>query len=708
MLHAALLMAWQSPTQDVHLLATTLEQAVVQLGQIFKSPMSVGTSLKDKVILIDAAKVTEQEVRDRIAQVLNATWSRKDNRWFLSKEEAQKREDAAKQYSYRLQNLTKLIEARTKAPESTGSMNSTTAQQIRSRLENEQKQRMTKGGFSLTNSTSSNYGTPNQRFLTRILQKVGAQQLARVEPGKRAVFASIPNQMQYPLGINLDDESSKASSEQQVWAQSRPQSSSDGSIAKGMVFVTRLDGGFNSSSRVFSYNSSEAMSEAEWPEQVSNILLAVYCSTDGNYSITVKVIPRSNTGAPFTATAHTYETEEPANLQTPPTDPATKPFVLSPEATAFQKMFFGYGKQTDPIASQLVDQFARTSERDPLSYGLSEAMIYDAHRMKRNVIAALDDSQMSIQNPLFLAAWSASPLSPGVSRKVAIDDSWIVVRNDPFAEPNIPRKAIQRAIQDSRTTGFFELASQASLAGLRPRSESRPSTIQMPQAYVKRTESMIQNEDDALKCYAYLSQSEFGQAMSPRGIAYGQLNGTMQNHLFACLYFNFMPRFSVFKAVPGQGLPFYAFSEPTLMAPNGISPNARFYVTVTKQNLIKDESTSNTKFGTMDARTWGMIKYNSEHPQEYNKNFPTIEKNRPLSRVTQTTYQFNLEVNDSCTWSASAADSKPIPGSSFTIDNMPPDIKAEFEAGYNQSSQVISKPRVTIGEKGQQKNPPPR
>ena len=688
-------LAHQSIQKDVHILGTTLDKAVVQLGRIFGSPMDCSNLIKDKVILIDAFGVTESEIRDQVAKTVNATWEKKETGWHLTKTANQQRGDLAYLESIRLRMLKKTIDLRASTDGSKAAFTKAFATQTFQQLRNEEKNG-SNNHMDPPGPTAAGYGLPNQRFMSAFLQKFGMNRIAAIPNGHRAVFALNPNAMQMPLGVDIRKEIDQFNTEQSTWERMEQELSKDqeGAAKTTDILQGGLPRGFYSG-REQSFTSSYT----RMPTNPSNVLFTVFCTSDGSYSMKLIGVPSVANEPAFTVAASSFEGIFAGMTQQdfePKIDPA---FKLSQAASDFEA-FFTRDMSQIPEARRAADlnEFADPTHHDPLSYGLSEAFIYDARKSKHNLVALLEDSNLNIFQPLFGDMWLNERFAWLFADFVFHDDKWIRIGNIPGGEPNFPRADLRNIIRRVRANGRVNLEDRAAIASLRPRTNA-VSYIEGMLAKFVSTPTEDGGEDDALKCIGMLNESERAQAFSPNGMRFSQLNTRLQRHLFECSYYNEQNRLS---AIGQKNLRIeqWVRDEPTLLAPNGILGEAVFKITENRQDQIKAADSQNSIGLLTDAKGWGSTKYQMEHPEFYKGSNFTFDLKTRLSRVTVTSYTFSLIVTPEYQWTSNLQTVVPVSGAPFTIDQIPEDMKADFEAGYKESAEFNKKQQERKNKNG--------
>ena len=687
----------QAVLKDVHILATPLEKAVDQIAKIYNSPMDISPVFKGQVVLIEATQVPESDVRNQIARTVNGTWEKKESGWHLTKTSKQRREDEQKLAAMRTRFLKKTFEVRadtegTKA-EYTKAFATQSFNQFRNEAKNQDPNAMSPPGPS-----AAGYGLPNQRFMTKFLLRFGLERIASIPNGHRAVFAFKPNQMQQQLGLDLSKEIDAFTAEQALWAKTMEEMSKD---QESQAKTTHNNSGEARVAMAVSSDDDDSYnySYRTMPSNLANILFTVFCNYEGIYSLKLVALPTDPKEPYFSVSATTFEGAF-AGMEAPDFQMKEDPdFKLTQTSADFRTFFEGRG---EPIPENRraasIEKFADTVNNDPLSFGLSEAMIFDARKTKHNIMAILSDQSLNIFFPMFADTWFNPKFIAMMGDFVTHDEKWIRVSSAPFMEPSFPRVDLKRIIARVRANGQVNIEDRAAIAALRPRTNG----VSYIERFLDRFAASATEEgaeDDALKCLGMMNESERNLALSANGVPYGQLNAKLQKHLFECAYFNEHNRLWPSKTnLPT--VPSFASQEPTLLAPNGVLANAIFFIKEDKVVQIKDEDGPGSIGLMTDAKGWGNTKYQLDHPEDYpGANF-TFDQSRKLSRMTVTTYTMKLKVTPQSEWSSTIQNVRPAGGTSFTIKTFPDDLKADFDAGFKQSEEYAKKRRDQLKKNG--------
>ncbi|MEI8281313.1 MAG: hypothetical protein WCG75_02810 [Armatimonadota bacterium] len=673
----------QTVLKDIHIVAAPLEKVVSQLGSIFHSSMDVSILLQTKIVLIDATQVSESEVRDQIAKTTNATWEKKGETWHLTKTAKQQREDEDKAAGMRARFLRKTLEIRQKALKEKPELTSTSAAQMYHQLNSEEEQaQKNHDQMGRPGPSPAGYGLPNQRFMSRFLLKFGFDRIAAVPNGHRAVFCMSPNAMQSKMGIDLSDVVAKYRSEQAIWIKAVTPLETD---KEGKASSNGERTMYARSSDSFGYGLESSF--GSMPPELKDILFTVYCSQDGGYQFRLVGIPQGD--APnimYDIKATSYEGAfagmEGSDFETKPVEG----FKLSQESEDFKNFRENQiAKISESRRATVIEKLADPVKRDPLSYALTESLVFDMRRYNHNIVAVVGDSQVNIAEPMFADLVFKPKFSEIIQDFFAKDDKWVRMTEAPFSEPNIPRSELKRLIANVRANKKVSLWDRAAIASFRPRTNTYSYIECMLDSFAGTVHEGY-NDADALKLIGLMSESERLAATGPNGIPFSQLNTPARQHLFECCYYNQDNR--IWFVTPNKRPQSNAIAtEPTYLSPTGIPGTATLKITERNLEKIKEPDGQGSQNIANDANGWGQILYQVDHPEEFPGNPLKFDKTRKLFRIKITQYDFKLRMNADCEWQSSLTNADRIDNTTFTVGSLPDDMQADFDGGYKQMAE---------------------
>ena len=574
--------------------------------------------------------------------------------------------------------LKKTFQVRKKSLDEKPELTTTAAQQMFHRMKNEADQdakngnRMRKPGPSV-----AGYGIPNQRFLSRFLLTFGLDRIAAIPNGHRQVFALHPNAMQSEMGVDISDIITKYRAEQDLWRKSvQPILEDKEGLGKG-----------SEQERMAAYESlGDELNKSfgGLPLELRDILFTVYCSEDGAYDLKIIGLPKGKSDhISYDVSGTSFEGAF-ADLDS--SDFVEKPiegFRLSDEAEDFKNFYSSeFSKIPDPRKASFMAKVSDPVKKDPLAYAYSESQAFIAQHTKHNVVAMVGDEQMNQFEPAMISFLFSPRFKDILQDFASVDEKWIRMFEFPFSQPNYPRSDLKRLISNVKANKRVGLYDRAAIAATQNRTRSSSQIESLLERFAP-SDQRGNYDLDALKIIGLLSESERNAAFGETGIRYAQLNQALQRHLFECCYFNSYNKLT-FIDVGHQPL-----SEneagPTFLAPFGITPDARFKVVVSKRGLIQASTSLNQDLLSLSARGWGALKYQSEHPEEFEDSNLKIDSKASFRRILETTYLFELRLSTKIVWTTALKDIGLSDGASFTINNFPEDLKRDFQLGYENT-----------------------
>ncbi len=655
---------YQGQTADIHLKAMPLERALDQLVEIYHTPMTLSNLLKDKIVLIEASQVTLDEVKKQIALAVDASWEMKDSGWHLGQDTKQQKASDERSQKFRKSVMQKTIELRKTTPASSAPYNEAFAAQSYNQSQQTQSFIFAAG--------PSLYGLPEQRLMTRFLVKFGAERISAVEPGKRVVYALQPNAMQKPIGFSFDQELADFRKENDIWGRVQTKLRAENDAALKGSQQGRLLGTGNISPGI--------------PDEVGNVYFSIYADASGLDELSLTVVSKSPSTMFFATSATSMESifskmGEEDFSSTPKTD-----FQLSQEAENFRSIL---SRETSKLSPQAISIFLDPTKNDPLSYGLSESLAYDANRLKKNIIALVGDTSMSVSSPTITSSYFDQRFIKELDGIVVEDGSWIRFNSLPLEGPTFPRGDLKRFIANSYRTGSFTIEDYAGIAA---RSERRrePAAIRNLVSSFAKPDRVEGANFDVARCLGLLEPGEQNQAMSRTGIRYGALNAKLRQHLAECVFDNPSCSLIISPKSPKIHETFPSI-EPTLLVPAGIPSQAIFQIEREAHSSIRVITKDQPEGVSMTAFGWGQVKYANEHPDQMSEYSFPVDLDAPAYRDTQYTFLFHLYINEDCQWINSLERTVKSNDQPFSLRNLPQEFRSDYEAGYQAAAKEAKK-----------------
>jgi hypothetical protein len=649
-------LVYQTVLKDVHLVATPVPKALEIIGRQYQTTLNTSPLFNNKVIVVEANQVSFDDVRDQIAKAVDGVWETKDGHWYLSQPPKLQEMEERRRQSFTEKMLQIMLEVRLKNIGSTARFTREFAEVTLAQTDSLNKS----DSFNISPST---YSKPEDRLMTRFLKKFGIARIASVPSGHRVVFASKPNQMQLQIGFDFQEDLDQYLREEELWNQ--------------VVRMKRKSG-----------DSEEASgSQSGTANSAGNVLFIVSSQNMGQINLTLVGLTSDNKTPIFEVNGNSIDGILSSLSSEDLSGTKSNDVQLSQESVEFQKFLMHEGFQaTKKMPPGFLDLFSDPVSRDPLAYARSEYIAFEAKKRKKNFVALVDDSEIFRVDSNTMELLLSNKLAWLLDDFVIFDEKWIRIRPALWVNETFPRKELRRFIQEVKQSKIYGLDTRAQVAALGKEGLDMPDVDSLIGAFAT-TKDFVQADYEGLRTYGLMSSSEWAQAASLRGIPFSQLNPRLQQHIFnSCFYHrsSIRPVFS-----EKDNFDSFVFGEPTFLAPNGIPNDALFRTATNQMELIKqaDEEVNGeiTEGQVLTARQWGAMKYSLEHdPKEERFDFNLKAK---LTRFVMQTTTFRLAINPRCLWENEVSRGEPIPSKPFTFENLPDDIKREFDAGYREAAQ---------------------
>lgn len=197
--------------KDVRLGAVSVPQAIKQLEQIYAVDLNASGTVKDDVIFLSASGVTFAEIREKIAQVLNAEWRSEGETWTLIRLGATERAEWDKYYSDSAKLVKAALAKSLKKAEGQEPFSEATASAMFGQM---REGRMNGGsGFDPQKLIES---LPGGKSTVQVLNMIPASEIAKIPVGARAVFSTRPSRVQGAIPGNVMPIATKLVAESQI------------------------------------------------------------------------------------------------------------------------------------------------------------------------------------------------------------------------------------------------------------------------------------------------------------------------------------------------------------------------------------------------------------------------------------------------------------------------------------------------------------
>lgn len=612
--------SWADPV-DVAIPAMPLEKAVRLLSQSLGQRLEVSRELASEVVLVRASGVEPNELLDRIAQTLGASWREDGSRRTLVLTDAQRREQREAELAWwerateaAIRRLSEplakhptfdadAIEAARQAGRTPTSPGGTFSPMAMAQL-----------GRSLF---EGNPASPTGRAIARLAALIGPKALAAIGDGERVVFSTRPNSMQRALPSGSLPVLNQLIAEQSKWAEANNAVNDEGGMQ-------RLLGALLGGSR-----GPVAGASAKAVLSVQKQRL-----TDG-YEFRLTLLDQEGRETFSDGLTMLLETSPLNLLDSLGAAPAQGEEIrLSALSGKLLTVLRGISAAAmgGPVSASMDEEVAaalrRPDEYEPLSFFHGEAFDAVARAYGRNLVACIPDAAFSAS--LFLlpgqkltAESFLKSLQDLKVMDIRSDDRWIVCRpTRPWAVrlQRQDRGALASLIRAVRSDGTLRLSDLAAYALNNPPLMESPvaslyGTLSLPG--VMANPSALQW--DLLRFYGSMTASQREMAWSGAEIPFRSLTPNQRAMVWRMVY---LPGFLGLSGLrlQGQGAanPFAALrQEPTELLPNGIPNAAVLRVAVQRSPVVVNGGESGAGlrlFSALGPEELGAMQHLREDP----------------------------------------------------------------------------------------------
>lgn len=646
---------------------TPISKALNQIGAKCGFRANLGRGVEDSIVLISASQVTADDLRKQIERTLNASFELREGTYTLTKSSKQLAEDNEISLNINRRTLKMTLDKRRESLKLIPVLDRAALVAL------EKKRKDSKA------SPIIDLQTPTNRFASRILLSLALNSLSDLPRYQRVVYSTSPNRMQKPLRINIEEAikmfESEAIAYQQFFeeeAKKQTRSNSEAAATQPRAAMV-MDG-----------NTSLTVPPRSG---ISAVLLAVDSIESMGVNLSVRLVPKNPAEGSGVVEIRNYEgmfaDMKESDFETPP-PPET--FKLSEASLAFQK--FKTRQQPKSTDEKWLDRFADVTQYDPLSYGLSESIIFEAKQLKKNVIAVLREQNLNIDEPIWLSMVRSPVFNLTLPELVYEDSNWICVRKSPDDEITTPRPVLKKLIEDVRTKKEVTLETRAKFASIQPRTNTVSYVERLLEHFAPSDIRESNADRDVLILWNLMTLSEKQAAQRPEGVLITSLSEPVKRHLYACAYFNHSSRLYPRN---WQTAPPTKAQEPTLAAPEGFLPSSTLKITKETAKLIKQTDTLESGGLLTDAKGWGSTLFQIEHPELYRGSNFRMDDASPLFAVTADILKVEFTMSPDFFWSGEVKEVKKTDAKTFTIRDIPDEFKADFKIGYEEAKKAMSK-----------------
>ncbi len=666
----------------------------VKLAGVLGEPVQVAKSLWPTTLMVTSPSATVSEVQTQIAKATNATWSKRGGVWYLEQTPEQIKADERIYRLERLQSIQRLIDHNRKQMQA---LKPFTAEHARNLYE-EMRDFSKVYGASDNERASKRINeleqeSPPSRLNRRVLLALDAETLASVKPRERKVFSTNPTPMQSPMPGEVSKVIAQYVDEQNLWAS-----------VTGEQPVVNVNG--EGLGIEFGANVEPIT------QPVGTVLLTVDGDQDDTFLFRLSVFDKTGKFMLETeSSSWDLLMEEDFIPVTGEEEKVSASVPLPPESRALVTILPGlksaaqaWSKVTEPMLAL----WRKPVTRDPLSYYVGGFLAAEAKTRRKSLVAVVPDTYMEQFNYGYIATIETyqrrnPSLNWLVDAEVKEDGTWIQFRP---SNPLRIRKAYQdRAVlQEELAMGARldppTLEEEAELAlkkGLNGELSGFQSLAYALRANPLQSGNMLNH----LRVYAAMTQPGRTAAYQKGGVPLSRLPKAVQDEIHRLVYNGDPYSISIDdptagdsdeeNAEPNPKLELFwngIFREPTVSMPRGIPLNTTIAFEVETSYLIQ---TAPNPIGRRQGELVGATDlaertYMAAHP----KMFPwmkdtamvlnTSKMRLILSRLIKITYNFQNGFRTIGT----LQELRPMANKTFTLENLPPEIKEEFVKAQNE------------------------
>ena len=211
----------QQPKVTLELRAARLENAAPVLAQTLGlNSLVVGRTLLNDVILVKCKDVLPQELEDKIAKALNATWEQRPDGWLLAQTPDQIVQDRSVYNSERLKKFTLFVGRIQKRAEKLPEFNEATCKKLQQSIIALTKVERTDDNGELLDKRLSEIDSnnPTERLGLQIARRITPQMFMKLSKDRpKVVYCNRPTAMQIAIPFPVDDLLNQVIREQNLW-----------------------------------------------------------------------------------------------------------------------------------------------------------------------------------------------------------------------------------------------------------------------------------------------------------------------------------------------------------------------------------------------------------------------------------------------------------------------------------------------------------
>ncbi|MEI7576795.1 MAG: hypothetical protein WCK51_07875 [Armatimonadota bacterium] len=680
--------------------ATRLENLAPLLSKAIGEPIVIGTPLLNDTLTISVRDVTKAELMKKIAQVANATWSKKESFLLFEQSSDQIRAEQAYAQTEKLRRVTTGIENAKKRVAKMISFDENEAKAIKREIDAiaQTKPRGGEGEYD-----EQYYGRinrldargPYSRFVKRLVTRLNPQMAMLVSKNnRRVVFSNNPTGQQQRLNIKLDDIWAQLVNEQAVWSD----------VTKGAPIRSSRD------TEYISYGFSRLASTVSQANPRIPTIQIKFATDSLEQSLNAQISIFDDKGRQITSDYQSLDGEPEQDSEEAvkaSEDARKKPkdkIVLSPEAEEYRKfMFERRGGKRGPIPKTLLEKLLNPEKFE--ANGQYQLENFRSFAGTKNLIVYNLGSYGDYMEQVdFLR-------NPYYRRVLEIEESekWFTLNlKDRLATRTmmIDPKLIGPMIRLAVTRDCGTIEEQADFAAKMPDNESMGWMLQERINRVRPYDLPIYNDRAGLRLFAFADPKLKKLIFSGKSVPLDQFDARFQREMFKSVFWadwsNWNFDYSAFQKPDGSYNSEFnelqnqvwggILQEPTNMCPDGLTGKMMVKGTESNSEVLLADPEANSSFQQvrqLDPNYLGQLLFQQKNPTKYpwaNQPYDRFDKNS-LRLVSQRSISLELTVRKGISKSFSLNEMHVADQKIYTLDTLPEGVKKKVEEGYKQAEE---------------------
>lgn len=448
--HPSIALEFETPVESLGL-------AVAQLAKATGHKLQASPKIAHEIVFVRAKGVTAQDLKARLAAVLDAEWTKEGETEYLGRSAALDRKVWADHVATRRRYVDEELSRLKKELETpfdpknlaTGLQNLPLAEEVR---------RDPIASRARTEREKALYGSsPAARLLKRLLLACKADDLAAVGPYERAVFTTNPTRMQRGFDPRAVQAAWAAfSAEQQAWVDT----------AAATNFKEEREGRTVSDPRAQTWIR---------PESTDFQLNVIRGDMAALFMVNLMGMGQAGERSVLTQLVCADPSRKYLDSQIAPPEPKSDdPFVpLSRDAEEFYQRLYSSmrGAVVEPLSPRLKEIWLDPMTFEPLELAVGDLLRAVAESEKHNVIASLPDLSMgvsmAVNNGKLKLSEGLTALNQGVGVQVRRESGWTVFTPDDRYEAATaftPRRAMKDLMRSIDAKDRLDLRDYADYA----------------------------------------------------------------------------------------------------------------------------------------------------------------------------------------------------------------------------------------------------